>query len=92
MACRDETVAAIVARPAQDRDGLRPIALDHRRGHGLAGSLHQIDTGDAACDGCGVGPPHLGTGQQHQIGAANDISERGNVRHDVRAIGAADRN
>ena len=63
MARGDETVATVVAGPAEHSDGPRGIAPMHLLGHGASGILHELLPGDAATDGGFVGAAHLRDGQ-----------------------------
>ena len=59
MPGRDEAVAAVVARTAEhDHRPARRDPLD-RGGHGGTGLLHQVDAGNAAGHGGGIGGIHL---------------------------------
>ncbi len=60
---RNETVAAIVSRAAQDRDA---AAAERQHGirDGLARDLHQSLSGRAGCDGGCIGRRHFSHGQQ----------------------------
>ena len=59
----DESVAAIVAGPAEDQDGVRSReAMDRVRDRGAC-AVHQRVDRDAGCDHRILGRAHLGGGQ-----------------------------
>ena len=67
---RDKAVAAVVSRAAEHRDRLRRPPPRNRIGHLAAGSLHQLDAGDAARDRQPIRLAHLRRGEQSVLAPA----------------------
>ena len=91
MARRHETVAAIIAGPAQYDDRPWPVTPHRRLGDRPSRSLHERAPGDAAGNRCSVGLGHLRAAQQNKIVVGRKVAHGWISDHGTRATGAADR-